>query len=300
MDPHIERYWVRDGRLEELRLTLEAWGGAVPDEAGCAASLESALARAAPLGPRRLFVGGTRDGTADLSSLIEVVIAMRPPLETLALGDFVFRAPDRYTPSRLVQARLPAELWTALPGLRDLVVHADDIPLFGGDVDIRHQSLRRLVIRSGALSPETAIAVGCAELPELTHLDLWLGDFEYQWDGHIRDLAPLLSGEGVPHMRHLRMCTDITDEFAAALAGTPMLARLATLDLSGCCLTDAGAAAIADDRGAFAHLEWINVDANLLTPAGRRLIAEACPTAYLGSQRSDLETRVAPDPRHLR
>jgi hypothetical protein len=116
-------------------------------------------------------------------------------------------------------------------------------------------------------------------------LELWFGAAQHLADCTADDLAPLLASR-FPALRVLRlMNAEFSDDLAVALAGSPLAAALAVLDLSCGTLTDAGAEALAAARPAFARLEVLHVDECCLTPAGvRRLLGAGLPViAKLGS-----------------
>ncbi|NUP38436.1 MAG: STM4015 family protein [Streptomyces sp.] len=110
---------------------------------------------------------------------------------------------------------------------------------------VRHERLRTLRFESGGLPASVVHAVCDSELPRLEHLALWLGVDHYGGDATIADLAPLLAGGRFPELRHLGLQnSEIQDEIAAAVAAAPVVAQLASLDLSMGTLTDAGAEAL--------------------------------------------------------
>jgi hypothetical protein len=274
------------------------------DVASCAATLADLLTVSMPHGPQRLRVGTSIEHSASYPPVVQVLLGMHPPLEFLAIGDFVY--PDKrggYVPddqdknggSRVTEISLPEEFWPAMRNLRELVLHGDDLWMR----NIRSPSLTRLAIRCGALDPRVMTELGAAELPVLDELELWLGDYAYQWDGAIADLAPLLAADGLPRLRHFRCCADIADDLVEALSRSPLLRRLETLDLSAGGLTDRGAAAIAANRAAFAHLAWLNLDGNLLSDTGRTLVAGVAESVFIGTQRPDTSSLTGPRPTPL-
>jgi hypothetical protein len=109
-------------------------------------------------------------------------------------------------------------------------------------------------------------------------------------------LATLLAANGLPALRHLRVCADIADDLAEALADTPLLRRLTTLDLSASGLTDQGATSISANRAAFAHLSWLNLDGNLLSSTSQALVADVSQTVHLGTQREEPTADANPRP----
>ena len=97
----------------------------------------------------------------------------------------------------------------------------------------RHDTLRALVIESGGLDAEVVRQVCAAQAPALEHLELWLGDPNYGATTTVADLGPLLSGALFPRLTSLALRdSELADPIAAALAASPPLRRLQTLDLS--------------------------------------------------------------------
>jgi hypothetical protein len=125
-----------------------------------------------------------------------------------------------------------------------------------------------------------------AKLPACEHLDVWLGDESYGGDATWKDVAPLLSSRELPSLRHLGLRNaQLTDELARALPSSPILRQLKSVDLSLGTLTDEGARAPADRRGALEHLEVLDVRDNLLTAEGKRLVKGVCKKVLIGEQR---------------
>ena len=50
-----------------------------------------------------------------------------------------------------------------------------------------------LIVESGGLHGEVLRQLAAADLPALTHLELWLGDDAYGWDGAVGDVEPFLT-----------------------------------------------------------------------------------------------------------
>jgi len=81
-----------------------------------------------------------------------------------------------------------------------------------------------------------------AFLPELTHLELWLGTENYGATSTAEDCVPLLSAELFPKLRYLGLRdSEIQDDIAIVVAKSPFLCQLETLDLSMGTLSDFGA-----------------------------------------------------------
>jgi hypothetical protein len=142
----------------------------------------------------------------------------------------------------------------------------------------KHEALRTLVFESGGLPPETVRAVGESAIPELEHLEFYLGDEAYGGGTTVEDLAPwLFEGEAFPKLRHLGLRdAPNADEIAAALAHAPVVARLETLDLSLGAFGDEGAAALLAGQP-LRHLVRLDLHHHFLSEEMMRRLREALP-----------------------
>jgi len=83
-----------------------------------------------------------------------------------------------------------------------------------------HEGLESLIVESGGLSHGFLRQLASARLPNLEHLELWLGDADYGFDGSADDLRPLLRAGRFPELRYLGLRnSDITDDVVRVLAG---------------------------------------------------------------------------------
>src|SRR5262249_2977768 len=111
--------------------------------------------------------------------------------------------------------------------------------------NIQHDHLKELVVQAGGLPPSVIHEVGAAKLPNLEHLELWLGEPNYGGDATAEDIAPLLKPNVFPKLRYLGLKnSEIQDEIAGVIAMAPVLNQLEVLDLSMGTLSDAGAKAL--------------------------------------------------------
>ncbi|CAL9525812.1 hypothetical protein SUDANB121_03949 [Nocardiopsis dassonvillei] len=164
----------------------------------------------------------------------------------------------------------------ALPSLEELTVRGGTGDL-GLNVE-RHERLRVLAVQSGALRTEVVRQVCAADLPALRRLELWTGVEEYGGETGPEDLEPLLSGRAFPALRHLGLRnTEHLDGWVPVLAGTPVLARLETLDLSLGDLSDAGGLALIEHADAFTHLERLDLHHHYLSEEVREGVRAALP-----------------------
>jgi predicted DNA-binding WGR domain protein len=152
----------------------------------------------------------------------------------------------------------------ALPSLEELIVRGGDGLRFRG---LRHPGLTSLTVQSGGLAAETVRDIVGADLPALRRLTLWLGVDDYGGNSSLADLAPLLAGDHFPALEHLGLQdSEQADEIAAAVARSPLLARLQGLDLSMGTLSDEGGEALLASPH-LRNLRHLNLRYHFLSPA---------------------------------
>ncbi|MES9540865.1 MULTISPECIES: STM4015 family protein [unclassified Actinomadura] len=186
------------------------------------------------------------------------------------------------------------------------IEHADITPLFAAFPDlerfevrgaqglvldpVKSEKLKVLRFESGGLPARIVRAVGASDLPNLEHLDLWLGEENYGGDATVADLAPFLSGERLPNLRHLGLeDSEIQDEIAAAVAGAPIVARLESLSLAMGVLTDQGAEALLAGQP-LTHLRKLDLHHHFLSDAMIERVRAALPGVKV-----DLDDQEKPD-----
>jgi hypothetical protein len=153
-----------------------------------------------------------------------------------------------------------------------------------------YPELRELTFQSGGLPPEVVRAVAGSEFPELTDLELYLGDEEYFGGSEIADLAGILAGAGLPKLRYLGLRdAENADEVAAAVAHAPIVARLEVLDLSLGTLGDEGAAALLAGQP-LTHLKKLDLHHHFISEPMQERLREALPGVEL-----DLSGQEEPD-----
>ena len=147
-------------------------------------------------------------------------------------------------------------LFTAYPQLEYFCVRGAEGLSLGS---LEHSRLKSLIIQSGGLGANVVREVAAADLPELEHLELWLGEENYGGDATVEDLAPILGGGLFPKLKYLGLRdSHIADQIARAVATAPVVERIRVLDLSLGAMTDEGAAALLDSP-AIARLEKLDV-----------------------------------------
>ncbi|WUH92562.1 STM4015 family protein [Streptomyces sp. NBC_00433] len=229
-----------------------------------------------PVGVRAVVVGQWGEvydeDSGDVVRLLAEAAGRLTGLVAVFVGDLVMEESEI---SWITQSDV-TPLLTAYPRLQELGVRGGtDLVLDA----VRHEHLRTLAIEAGGLPAAVVRAVGASDLPALEYLELWLGEEEYGGDASVEDLAPLLSGERLPALRHLGLRnSEIQDEIADALADAPVVARLRSLDLSLGTLGDDGAEALLEGQS-LSHLEWLDLHHNFLSEEVAERIRQRLETA---------------------
>lgn len=181
------------------------------------------------------------DKDEEAVDIIAALVAARdqlPHLRALFVGDIIVEESE----ISWIRQGDHAPLLAAYPQLEHFGVRGGDGLTLGA---LRHDALRTLIVQTGGLPGSVAREVAAAELPNLRHLELWLGSENYGNDTTTDDLAPILAGDRFPALDYLGLRdSERADKVAAAVAVAPVLARIGTLDLSLGTLTDEGAAAL--------------------------------------------------------
>jgi hypothetical protein len=223
------------------------------------------------------------DGVADPVDLLVKAAGSFPKLKALFLGDITGEESE----ISWIELSDISPLFTAFPGLERFDVRGSQ----GLVVEpIKSDRLRVLRFESGGLPAAVVRAVGASDLPNLEHLDLWLGEENYYGDATVADLAPFLGGERFPALRHLGLeDSEIQDEIAAAVAGAPVVARLESLSLAMGVLTDQGAEALLSGQP-LTHLRKLDLHHHFLSDAMMERIRAALPDVEV-----DLDDQEKPD-----
>jgi hypothetical protein len=175
------------------------------------------------------------------AAIVEALVVAHdrlPNLRAIFFGDIISEECE----ISWIQQTDISPLFAAYPNLEHFCVRGSSGLQLGA---LHHSNMKSLVIQSGGLDAGIVRAVVNAELPNLEHLELWLGTESYGANTTVADLEPLLSGARFPRLSYLGLRdSDIADQIAAALAQAPILERIHTLDLSLGTLGDEGAAAL--------------------------------------------------------
>ena len=187
--------------------------------------------------------------------VVEAMVAARdrlPKLRYIFFGDIIG---EECEISWIRQSDV-SPLFTAYPQLEHFCVRGAEGLSLGS---LKHGRLKSLIIQSGGLGANVVREVAAADLPELEHLELWLGEENYGGDATVADLAPILDSGLFPKLNYLGLRdSQIADQIARAVATAPVVERIRVLDLSLGALTDEGAAALWGSP-AIARLEKLDV-----------------------------------------
>jgi hypothetical protein len=159
-------------------------------------------------------------------------------LKALFLGDITG---DENEVSWIQQSNLSL-LLSAYDDLEHLQVRGNEGLQLG---ELKLDRLKTLIIETGGLNPDIVKEICQAKLPQLEHLELWLGDPNYGGDTKVEDLAPILAGDLFPKLSYLGLKDSvIADQVAIAVSNAPVMQKIKVLDLSLGNLGDVGATAL--------------------------------------------------------
>ncbi|MEV5572881.1 STM4015 family protein [Spirillospora sp. NPDC052269] len=210
------------------------------------------------------------DGAADVGTLLAEAAPAFPALRSLFVGDVVMEEAEI---SWIEHGDITPVL-DAFPELERFEVRGSQGLVLN---PFEHSGLRTLRFESGGLPAEVVRAVGASDLPNLEHLDLWLGTPNYGGDATTDDLAPLLSGERFPALRRLGLeNSEIEDQVAAAVAGAAVVAQLETLSLGMGILTDTGAESLLAGQP-LTHLKKLDLEHHFLSDSMIERVRAALP-----------------------
>jgi hypothetical protein len=238
-----------------------------------AAHFEAFLASPVASAATALLIGAWGYPASNPVPLPELIAAAPrlPALRHLFIGDVTFEESEI---SWIKQGDV-TPVFDAFPGLHTLRVRGTD----GLELrPVRHAALRELAFESGGLPAGIVGAVAESDLPDLRHLELWLGTDNYGGDATVEDLTPILAGARWPALEYLGLRdAEIADAIAAAVAAAPVVARLHTVDMSMGALSDVGATALLTGQP-LTHLRRLDLHHHFLTePMEVRLREELEP-----------------------
>lgn len=161
-----------------------------------------------------------------------------PHLQAIFLGDILAEEAEI---SWIIQSDL-SPIFGAYPALTHFGVRGGE-RLKLGHMD--HANLTTLIVETGGLNHQVVVDILNSNLPQLRHLELYIGTDEYGRTTEVAHLEPLLAAPTFPNLRYLGLRdAENADAIATAVANAPILDQLHTLDLSLGTLTDEGGRAL--------------------------------------------------------
>ena len=198
--------------------------------------------------------GDTSDPLPDSSDVVKTLVAAReklPDLKALFIGDIIG---EEFEISWIEQSDM-SSIFHAYPRLEHFQVRGGN----NLDLGVLNHHLKSLVVETGGLDVSVVRDITSSTLPELEHLELWLGSDSYGANTEIVDLAPIFSGRLFPKLTRLGLRdSQLTDAIAVAVSHSPLIERLHVLDLSLGTLSDDGAAAFLSSPG-ITKLEFLDI-----------------------------------------
>ena len=163
-----------------------------------------------------------------------------PNLTSLFIGDLAMEEAE----VSWIQQSDVSPIYAAFPKLETLQLRGGEGLSLG---NLSHDRLQSLIIESGGLGKDVLEQSRLAQLPELTHLELWLGDENYGCDIGQDDLRAFFShlSDQFPKLHYLGLRNYyLSDDLAAVIASVGAPKNIDTLDLSLGNLSDKGAEAL--------------------------------------------------------
>lgn len=202
---------------------------------------------------------GLWDGDVEYDSnqfVIEKLVALKDTfkqLKALFIGDITYQESEI---SWIPQSDM-SPLWATYPNLEHFQVRGGKNLSLGA---LNHTRLKTLIVQAGGLPPNVIQEISNAQLPDLEHLEIWLGSDYYGFDSKIEDFETIINGGKFPKLKYLGLKNSIIqDEIALKIANSTILDQIETLDLSMGTLTDMGAQALLDSPK-IKNLKFLNLN----------------------------------------
>lgn len=222
----------------------------------------------------------TADFDAMVAALAEAAPRM-PRLRVLFVGDITFEEAE----ISWIESGDLGPVVNRFPLLDHLAIRGETNLEFRG---VSLPRLTTLIVEGGGLDSGTLDQILASDLPELQHLDLFLGTPDYGGTTSVRGLRPLLDGSLFPKLRHLGLKDCFYgDELAAAVASSPVLTRVPSLDLSLGTIGNDGARALAASP-MLSRLEQLNLSHHYIDDDDLKArLTAAVPTVDLSDQQTE-------------
>lgn len=163
-----------------------------------------------------------------------------PALTSLFIGDLALEEAE----VSWIQQSDISPVYQAFPKLEQLKIRGGEGLSLG---NLSHDRMNSLIIETGGLGKHVLEQARLANLPQLTHLELWLGDENYGCDVAENDLRAFLNGLSTqfPKLQYLGLRNYyLSDDLAKVISECGVPESIDTLDLSNGNLSDKGAEAL--------------------------------------------------------
>jgi hypothetical protein len=132
---------------------------------------------------------------------------------------------------------------------------------------LRHEHLKTLIIETADIT-QTNIAQLCSmDLPALEYFELWFGR-NHGYNSALAPLEDILAGDTYPNLKYLGLCSsEEIKTLVQAVAHSPLMQKLAVLDLKMGVLNDSGIGPLLDQT-LTSNLKVLNVSGNDLSQDG--------------------------------
>jgi hypothetical protein len=157
-------------------------------------------------------------------------------------------------------------IFEAFPKLQTLKTRGSDGLSLGR---MKLPQLYTLIMESGGLGVAILNQIAHGETPQLNHLELWLGSYEYGCDITPEQLTHFLSElHKFPKLTSLGLCNfEASDELARVISETGLPASITRLDLSKGNLSDKGAQYLLEAGDRLKQLQTLDLHYHYLSTA---------------------------------
>ena len=221
-----------------------------------------------------VLIGSWGEAYEEKSSLaVDLLVehkALFSGLTSLFIGDLALEEAE----VSWIQQSDISSVYAAFPKLEVLKIRGGEGLSLGG---LKHVAIHTLVIETGGLDKDILKQVHLAKLPELTHLELWLGDDNYGCNIGNDELRALLDGleDQFPKLSYLGLRNyHLSDNLAEVVAEVGVPKMIKTLDISLGNLSDKGAKALLAS-GKLTHLDTLDLHHHYLSDEMMATVAAA-------------------------
>lgn len=229
---------------------------------------------------KAVVLGMPGEGGETFEEVIKVLVERAPKLPALRgifLGDIIGEENEM---SWIEQGDVGLIL-AAFPQLEELRVRGGNSLVL---TPCDNPGLKRLYIETGGMPSTVLRDLACCRFPQLEHLELWLGEESYGWNGTIDDILPVIEPGVFPMLKSLALKnSEIQNEIAGLMATAPIVKSLEYLDLSDGTMTDEGAELLLASES-IRGLTGLDLHRNFLTEATTTRLKSLCPKVDVSGQ----------------